>query len=404
MELDIYKELNHITTYLQDETLLFRDNKVTQIALHTGLPGVILTLTDIRKQFPELINPVVLQKYIDKAYTLLSESDAFYPSFSGGLAGYAFLLYQLAAENYINLADYQEIIEEIDEIIAEHLENNLDANHIDILHGAMGMALYFIEKGGTEYAVKVIDLLDKTAKREDNRCYWSTFDYFKTKTDKIDFGLAHGNAGIQYFLGKCIRHDIKTDTCKKLLEESLNFYRYTTQNPDEIKSYYPATLSEESFLDRTAKPETSRVAWCYGDLGILYTHLLLAEVLQNNVLHTETVAKLKQVAGRKSVGEVMYRDAGFCHGTSGLALLFKNCYDRTGEVTFREAADYWLQKTYEYKTGTEPEIGYCLFEGKNRNETDSSLLEGLSGIAAAYLAKLSTAGTPLIDKAVFLRF
>lgn len=404
MELDIYKELNHITTYLQDETLLFRDDKVKQIALHTGLPGVILTLVDIRKQFPELVDPAVLQKYIDKAYTILSESDVFYPSFSGGLAGYAFLLYHLAAEKYIDLADYQEIIEEIDEIIAEHLESNLEANHVDILHGAMGMALYFIEKGQSEYAVKVIDRLKETAKREHNHCYWNTFDYYKTKTYKIDFGLAHGNAGIQYFLGKCIRHNIQTDTCRKLLEENLNFYRQNTQDIDQIKSYFPAMLPEESYLDGTAKPETSRVAWCYGDLGILYTHLLLAEVLQDKTLYAETIAKLKQVAGRKSVEEVMYRDAGFCHGTSGLALIFKNCYDHTGEVTFQETADYWLQKTYEYKTGTEPEIGYCLFEGNNPNETDSSLLEGFSGIAAAYLAKLAPKGTPSIDKAVFLRF
>ncbi len=402
MNFDSYKELNTIAAYLQNETLLFRDNKVAQVALHTGLPGIILTLTAIRRQFPELVDPVILRKYIDKVYTLLSESEAFYPSFSGGLAGYGFLLCQLAAEQHIDLADYKEVLEEIDEIIADHLNDNLKANHVDILHGAMGMALYFIEKGESEYAENVIDHLNKTAKREENRCYWSSFDHFKTKTYKIDFGLAHGNAGIQYFLAKCIRYNIQTDTCRKLLEESLNFYRYNSQDLGEIKSYYPTMLLEEHYLDGTAKPETSRVAWCYGDLGILYTHLLLADVLEDAALQVETITKLKQVAGRRLIAETMHHDAGLCHGTAGLALLFKNSYDRTGEIMFRETADYWLQKTYEYKTGADPEMGYCLYDGGKRKDTDSSLLEGLSGVAAAYLATLSPAGNPLIDKAVFL--
>lgn len=402
MNFDSYKELNTIAAYLQNETLLFRDNKVAQIALHTGLPGIILTLTAIRKQFPELVDPVILRKYIDKVYTLLSESEAFYPSFSGGLAGYGFLLYQLAKEKHIDIADYKDIIEEIDEIIAEHLNDNLEMDHVDILHGAMGMALYFLEKGASTYAEKVIDRLNITAKREENRCYWSTFDFFKTKAYKIDFGLAHGNAGIQYFLGKCLKHNIQTDTCKELLEESLNFYRHNTQELGVIKSYYPTMLLEDDYRNGTTKPETSRVAWCYGDLGILHTHLLLADVLQDDALQEETMTKLKQVAGRRLVAETMHHDAGLCHGTAGLALLFKNSYDRTGEIAFRETAEYWLQKTYDYKTGADSEIGYCLYDGGERKENDSSLLEGLSGVAAAYLATLSPMGAPLVDKALFL--
>lgn len=404
MKLDSYKELSAITAQLQNEAFLFDDRKASHIGLHNGLSGIILTLADIRQKFPELINPVIFGKYIEKAYTILAESEVCYPSFSGGLAGYAFLLQQLAEEQYIDGAEYKEVIAEIDEIIAEYLERDLEGDHLDILHGAIGMALYLIDKDQNNYAEKIIEMLDQTAIREENRCYWRTFDYYKTKKYRIDFGLAHGNAGIQFFLGKCLKKGIKTDSCTKMLNESLAFYHHNIQDVSEVKSYYPTIWIEEDYLAGKTKPEISRVAWCYGDLGILYTHLLVADVVQDDMLKAETIKRLKQVAERRTEEEVMYNDAGFCHGTSGLVLLFKNSYDHTGEVVFREAAEYWLQKTYDYKVEKNDQIAYSLYDGSIRNETDPTLLEGLAGVAASYLSTLSTTGTPLIDKAVFIRF
>ncbi|UUC47258.1 lanthionine synthetase LanC family protein [Flavobacterium cerinum] len=404
MKLDSYKELSAIAAQLQNEAVLFDDKKAAQIGLHNGLSGVILALADIRKEFPELINPEIFGKYIERAYAILAESEVCYPSFSGGLAGYAFLLQQLAAEHYIDGSDYHEVIAEIDEIIIEHLENDLEGDHLDILHGAIGMALYLIDKEQYEYAEKIIDRLDQSAIREGNRCYWRTFDYYKTQKYRIDFGLAHGNAGIQFFLGKCLKKGIKTDTCTKMLNESLAFYQHTIQDVNLVKSYYPTIWVEDDYLTGKTKPEISRVAWCYGDLGILFTHLLVADALQDELLKTKTIQHLIQVAGRRTEEEVMYNDAGFCHGTCGLVLLFKNAYDQTGEGAFREASEYWLQKTYDYKLEKNDQVAYSLYDGSIRNETDPTLLEGLAGVAASYLSVLSTAGTPLIDKAVFIRF
>jgi len=405
MELEGYKELKEITDYLQNPEQVFKEEKAANIALHSGLSGVIITLVNIRKKFPELVDPDIIRQYIAKTYDILSESEAFYPSFCGGLAGYAYLLHLLKEEQILE-GDYSEVLAEIDEILDEHFEINLEEEDIDILHGAMGLGLYFIETGKKQQVEALVDRLAGIAQREGDQCYWKTFDHYKTRKYKIDFGLAHGNAGVQYFLGKCIYHNIKTDACKGLLQASLNFYKNNTQDHNVIQSYFPVHIPEENYLDKTYAPETSRMAWCYGDLGILYTQLFAADIMEMPDLKLEIIGQLKQTAQRRTKENTMHNDAGFCHGTSGLSIMFQNIYQLTKEPEFLETAQYWLQQTHAYKnsTATYDVVAYRLFEGSRKNEIDVTLLEGISGVAAAYLANLTTGGTTLLDKKLFLRY
>ena len=86
--------------------------------------------------------------------------------------------------------------------------------------------------------------------------------------------------------------------------------------------------------------------------------------------------------------------------------MFQNIYQLTKEPEFLETAQYWLQQTHAYKNSTAAYdvVAYRLFEGSRKNEIDVTLLEGISGVAAAYLANLTTGGTTLLDKTLFLRY
>ena len=265
MELEGYKELKEITDYLQNPEQVFKEEKAANIALHSGLSGVIITLVNIRKKFPELVDPDIIRQYIAKTYDILSESEAFYPSFCGGLAGYAYLLHLLKEEQVLE-GDYSEVLAEIDEILDEHFEINLEEEDIDILHGAMGLGLYFIETGKKQQVEALVDRLAGIAQREGDQCYWK----------------------------KCIYHNIKADACKELLQASLNFYKNNTQNHNAIQSYFPVHIPEENYLDKTYAPETSRMAWCYGDLGILYTQLFAADIMDMPDLKLEIIGQLKK--------------------------------------------------------------------------------------------------------------
>lgn len=98
-------------------------------------------------------------------------------------------------------------------------------------------------------------------------------------------------------------------------------------------------------------------------------------------------------------------DAGFCHGTSGVGLLFKNIYDITGEEEILPTIDYWYKLTLNTKDKNSFNgfniLGYSfpIFDNTLQNIT---LLEGLAGVAASNLKYLSK-NISLTEEALFLK-
>jgi hypothetical protein len=88
-------------------------------------------------------------------------------------------------------------------------------------------------------------------------------------------------------------------------------------------------------------------------------------------------------------------DAGLCHGTAGLALMYHRLWNATHEAVFADAARLWYRKTLAHRRPDTGIAGYQAYYPDAVGQPprwidDASFLTGAEGIALALLAGIST--------------
>ena len=402
-----YQELKEITNYIQNWDTISKQSNVINISLLSGLTSIILVLIDTNVAFPELISKEKIKELVEKLIEILYKFENLLPSYCSGLAGVGFFLLKLKENDCFYEDFYDEILDEIDAVLDDMYKVEIEEDNFDMLHGALGIGLYFIERKKENKVIDIINRFDEIAIKKGNQIYWKTFDKYVEKKYFYDFGLAHGNAAILYFYLKCVKNNICVEESKYFINGIVCFYIENIQTFDDIVySHFPYKVSAEDFDSLKSKPVNSRLAWCYGDLGIFHTLLLTAKLLNNVDLEKFVMTKLILVAKRTSKEEITLHDmdAGLCHGTSGVAFLLKNIYDITDETKLLPAIEYWTQTTFEMKDIDSFEgfniLGYSfpVFENTTQNVT---LLEGLAGVAVSNL-KYLTKKLSFTEEALFL--
>jgi hypothetical protein len=144
-------------------------------------------------------------------------------------------------------------------------------------------------------------------------------------------------------------------------------YLMAQARPDGGLSYFP------NFVEAGGVASDSRLAWCYGDLGIGFT-LFEAGRLFNNKEATQLGYKvLRQCTYRKTLAQTRVEEPGFCHGSAGVAHLFHKAWLVTQADIFLEARNYWVDSTLKMAPFAH----------------NPSLLEGRSGIGLVLTSMLS---------------
>jgi len=96
---------------------------------------------------------------------------------------------------------------------------------------------------------------------------------------------------------------------------------------------------------------------------------------------------LLQSTQRRNLNENFVRDAGICHGSAGIALIYRRLYIETGRDEFREATQYWINQTLNFSCFDDGLSGYKTLV-KEGWKCDYSLLTGISGIGLVLLSYL----------------
>jgi len=137
----------------------------------------------------------------------------------------------------------------------------------------------------------------------------------------------------------------------------------------------------------------TRLAWCYGDLGIAASLLMAARTVGEESWEREAVKIARAAAARRDEKEAGVIDAGICHGGAGAAHLFNRLYQATGDPAFRDAALFWLERTLSFR---KPGQGVGGFEAWTVGEgleldwrPDPGFLTGSSGVGLVLLAAAS---------------
>lgn len=338
-----------------------------------------------------------LKEWLDKIIDLINKEPQIVsnsPFFSSGIAGFGWLLCYIKENNIIYISD--DYFEQIDDILQRELINCPDMIR-DLLHGRLGIARYFIKRGNKKQVEIALEHLRKDAIICDNgECKWLSQNLaFQENLDATyDCGLAHGMAGILYFLGKSYEMGVQKDLCLKMGNGIMDFYFNIEQDMNSVGSFFPYHVKIEDNAN-LANRQFSRLAWCYGDLGILYSIYLFCVRTGNIVGYQEAVNKLLKTTSRKDCKFNRIDDAMLCHGAAGIAQMYNHLYFMTNEKEFRDTALYWFKVSAKISRDESvvPPFKFVISSySRDNNSLDErrdkclGLLEGATGVGLAFLS------------------
>ena len=161
------------------------------------------------------------------------------------------------------------------------------------------------------------------------------------------------------------------------------------QRLEEGPSSFPYSVVPE------VPPTPSRAAWCYGDPGVVLA-LLIAARNVGRLDWEEQAIEMGEITARRNPENCGVIDAGLCHGSAGLGLVFGRMYHLSKVELFRQVARDWFVRTLDYRQSEGGIGGFQAMLPKESNEQelawadDSSFLTGSSGIALALMAAISS--------------
>ena len=303
-------------------------------------------------------------------------------TFGSGITGLGMFFNFFNEERLLN-TDTEFLLTEIDDFSLAEGVKLLNNNEHDFIHGGVGHAIYTALrtpfKNSKKDLEKLVYALKKQAKTDTNgNYYWVEMIEGK---ERINLSLSHGHASKIVFFSKIIELEIDVEDVNLLLEKSVKFI-LTTKNTNNCGSVFP------NYLEDGKGNEIARLAWCYGDLGIGIALWQAGEALKNENIKLEALKIFDATLKRIKNEDTKLQDAGICHGTAGVALVYNRIFKYTKHQKYRDAALFWCKQTITFLDNNNGLTNYKSLV-KEEWYADNSLLTGSSGIALALISILS---------------
>ena len=366
------------------------------LSLAGGEAGIALFFAYLDSAQPEEGHDEIALRLLEGAI----EGTAVVPAGSGlysGFAGVAWTLEHLSGRLFD--PDGEDPGEEIAEILREHLGRSPWHVDYDLISGLVGFGVYALERlprqGGLECLENIVARLAENAEQQPAGITWHTspdlvgvMQRETFPTGNYNLGVAHGVPGVIGFLGEVCAAGLPAtsgDEARRLLAGAVDWLFAQTM-PAEASSRFPYTVAP-------GLPATpSRLAWCYGDLGIAAALLAAARAAGEPAWEEAALEVARHAAARPAEGSGVL-DAGLCHGAAGVAHLFNRLYQASGDETLGEAARAWFERTLALRRPGEGIGGFLAWQptGEDRMGpldwgTDPGFLTGAAGIGLALLA------------------
>lgn len=331
--------------------------------------------------------------FIMRNFELFGEYHSEIHSLCNGTAGFRWVVNHLISNGFIE-GDSNELFSEDDALLYSSMIRDINDGQYDFLHNAIGVGLYFLNRNNKQsltYVEALISGLDKIAEADKYGIKWrSLFSISETEGKNVyNLSLSHGMASIILFLCKAYKNKIATKKSKKLICGAVSFIlSHKLDNPaSDYSSFFPSVV----FANDNQPVGGSRLAWCYGDLGIGFALWQAAKTMHNNEWEKVALDVLLHSAARKDPVKERVTDAGICHGAAGIAHIYNRMYQYTGIQTFKETAIFWLQDTLDKAVFPDGLAGYKAWHVPQKGgwQPRSGLLEGVSGIGLVLLSAMS---------------
>jgi len=374
------KKIDEITTILASEIF-------PELGLLSGIGGQILTCSEL------FLHQKISQDWFTQLHQILEEKlfdDDFLATHCSGLAGIGWL-YEYLSQRKITDYDTNLLLEEFDSYLEKILVNFLRQGNYDFLHGGVGVALYFTKRVAKKQELvlvlnRFLDDLEKISTlQEDGAIKWESFLGSNVPELGYNLSMSHGMSSIIAILSKMYYIEgIDKEKAEMLLRGVVQYFLAQEIDKERYGSYFTNFA-----LESVSVIYKSRLAWCYGDLGIASALYQAGKVLKEESWVNKALEILLFAATqRRDLQDNAVRDAGLCHGTAGVGHIFYRAWWNTKLPQFKDAADYWFEQTLKMATFEDGLAGckaFRLEDGKPAWASEYGLLEGIAGIGLALL-------------------
>ncbi len=267
-------------------------------------------------------------------------------TYCSGHAGLGVGLLSLQHDGFIDGAETA--LNAIDPTIAESLDLFIGNNNIDFLHGLIGIGFYLLERSysSKEYSVtnlsKIIDYLDRSKITDGAIVKWR---YNAKKLSKpFNISLSHGVSSIVVFLCRLLKSRILSEKYNAIIKLMLEgAVRYILSNRVDVNKL--GCWFASSSIECDVHPHRSRLAWCYGDLGVATALLEAGNTLNDSSVRDIAIQVLLYSAKRRDIRGNYVNDFCVCHGSVGIAQIFRSHGIALELDELLDAADYWEKDT-----------------------------------------------------------
>lgn len=265
------------------------------------------------------------------------------PALLSGLPGLGWLLQHLPE---LVEDDAGRWLERIDDLVLATVEDGGWQGPFYHAEGLIGLGTYLLERPQSPLAERgiaaVVQHLRRLCVMERDGAAWlrpaSTFPAAnRPDGDVYDLGIPRGVGGAIAFLAAATHYASAREAAQPLLRDALRWLLQQRCMLDPLGRF------GAFFSPGAAPPPRTRLAWCYGDLGLSLVLLSAAQSLADPGL-AQLATELASLTTRRDLDDATTEiaDAGFCHGTAGAGHLYARLFDATAEPGFLAAARRWF--------------------------------------------------------------
>lgn len=379
---------------ISEEIVINRENisKDSGIGLFSGNAGIALFLFHLHEFSRKEEHKEAAQFYLEKCFEEINNTGFSLPTLCSGIAGVAWTVNYLAKHSLIGKENL-EVLDDLDEYLYNSMVSYTNQGNFDFLHGATGIALYFISRidknpKAANYLKEYVDALKECsifdAETNTAKIVSTIQDKDKNPRKVFNLSMAHGMSSIIAILAKISEKD-ETNLNAKCLLEGFSNYIILNENINKFENGSMFNTSVE--LDQgqeNSQPSGSRLGWCYGDMGngfALY-HAYKATGIEK--YYEKSLEIFLNSAKRKDLKKQAIMDACICHGTAGIIDIFKTVHECFGNNEFLKAENYWAELTLDFYNNAKGLKGFCKY-AIDGPKYSHNFLEGTAGIGLALL-------------------
>ncbi|MCL2040670.1 MAG: lanthionine synthetase C family protein [Bacteroidales bacterium] len=327
-------------------------------------------------------------KTIENIFEEIEKADSYIFTFCNGLSGIGWALEHLEKRGFIHY-NTNILLEDVDSVLSYVLDSEMKSGNYDFLHGASGIALYFISR--LQKNESLLPILQKfitqlnmlSEKQSTGAIKWISVIEHETQKKGYNISLSHGMSSIAVILSKLYGiKGIDQEMIKNLLQGCVNYIIEQEIDKDKYGSCFPSFA-----IESMEQLHGSRLGWCYGDLGIAMALWQAGIALRNEIWKNKALEVLLFAAEkRRDLRKNFVNDAGLCHGSAGIGHVFYRVWWNTKIPEFKNAANYWFEQTIKMSIFADGLAGYKMWYGEEKGWANSyGLLEGIAGIGLALL-------------------